>query len=53
MVECNFALTEEEEEWVQDHAEYDDSASNLSHSDCEDFEDFALTEEEDDWVSGL
>ena len=55
MVECNFALTEEEEEWVQDHAEYDDSASNLSHSDCEDFEDFedfALTEEEDDWVFG-
>jgi hypothetical protein len=49
MVEHNFALTEEEEEWVQDHAEYE----NLSHSDCEEFEDFALTEEEDDWVSGL
>jgi hypothetical protein len=56
MVECNFSLTREEEEWVsQEHADYEDE---YAHSDCEEdfceeFEDFGLTEEEDDWVSGL
>jgi hypothetical protein len=51
IVEHNFALTEEEEEWVQDHAEY--AHSDCEEDFCEEFEDFALTEEEDDWVSGL
>jgi hypothetical protein len=55
MVECNFSLTREEEEWVfQERAEYEDESASeqescISQSDsCE----FALSREEDDWVSG-
>ena len=55
MVECNFSLTREEEEWVsQEHAEYEDESASeqescISQSDsCE----FALSRDEDDWVSG-
>jgi hypothetical protein len=53
MVECNFSLTREEEEWVfQERAEYDsasDQESCISQSDsCE----FTLSREEDDWVFG-